>query len=88
MVRISLHSLPLGSLICFRCILYADVTASLPVSDLRRISKDKEALQFDLEEHRNQTAAMKSKISEFEAEHLKLNKVSRSPSQSVVIPCQ
>ena len=67
---------------------HADVTVILPVSDLRRISKEKEALQFDLEEHRNQTATMKNKINEFEAEHLKLNKVSSSPSQPVAISCQ
>ena len=44
-------------------------------NDFRRVTKEKEALQLELEEHRNQAVVMKNKISEFETEHLKLNKV-------------
>ena len=44
-------------------------------NDLRRVSKEKETLQLDLEEHRTLAIAMRNKISSFEAEHLKLNKV-------------
>ncbi|XP_037091261.1 cilia- and flagella-associated protein 58-like [Pollicipes pollicipes] len=44
-------------------------------NDLRRATKEKENLLLDLEDLRAQAAAMKKRIAEFEAEHLKLNKV-------------